>query len=268
MSDYRSWSQLSDYERCPLAYKLKRVDKVWKRPAAWLDMGTAVHEACERWELSDQRMSLADAVQVAKDRYIKGVNRLLDETPNASMWFRSGPYDGAADIERRYGLLESHVGNYIRYYTQTKPSRKAVMLDEVDDESQTIARVPAVEVPFTMDLGGVEVRGKIDKVEMDFNTGTTRVVDLKTGANPGGPDQLKVYSMAMRAHDYDITVGSFFMTKRGTPTRDQDLTQIPDSDIVERFQAADTGIREEKFPAKVGDHCSRCEVNTSCPFWK
>lgn len=259
MPDYRSWSQLSDYERCPLAYKLKRVDKVWARPAAWLDMGVAVHEACEQWELSNQTMSLEDAVRVAKDRYLKGVNKLLGETPNAGVWFSSGPYDGAADIERRYGLLAEHVANYIRYYTQDKPERKPV----------EIKGKPAVEVPFTIDLGGVEVRGKIDKVEFDEKTRKFRVVDIKTGAQPGGPDQLKVYQLAMREdHEIDLDFGSFFMTKRGTPTRDKDLTAITRESMVERFQEADAGIKDEDFPAKVGDHCSRCEVNTSCPFWK
>src|SRR3954469_19163368 len=98
MTDVRSYSQLGAYDRCPYMYYLERVEKVWQRPAAWLPMGTAVHEAAERWELSGRTMSLEEAQQIFRDAYVRETNKYLDDTPNANHWFRSGPYKGPEDI--------------------------------------------------------------------------------------------------------------------------------------------------------------------------
>lgn len=262
MPKYRSWSQLSDYEKCPYSYYLKRVEKVWTRPAAWLPMGTAVHEAGEAWENSGRTMPLNEAVQVAKDSYVKEMNRYLEKTPDPARWSTSGPYKGPEDIERRYGLLTEHVANYVRYYSQDHPEILPVELTAEDG-----TKLRAIELPFVLDLDGVEVRGFIDKVE-EFK-GKPRVVDLKTGASaPKEPDQLKVYALAMEDHGLQIESGAYFLTKRGTPTRPYDLTKVTRQDMVNRFHAADAGIREERWLPIVGDHCGRCDVNASCEFWK
>ena len=264
MPEYRSWSQLSDYEKCPASYRLKRIDKAWSRPAAWLPMGTAVHTGVEAWENSLQTLSLDEVIKIGQEAYTEDINAYLSESPNTRVWASSGPYMGPEDIIRRQGLVTVHLANYIRYYTVTKPTRKPTTYTNEDG-----AEVPAVELPFAIDLGGVEVRGKIDKIEKDSKTGIIRVVDVKTGADPGSTDQLTVYRVAMEdQYETEITKGSFFMTKRGTPTRDKDLTITSRDEIVNRFGEADTGIREERWDPKVGDHCLRCDVNDSCPFWK
>ena len=43
----RSVSQLNLYTRCPQAFKLSRIDKVWKKPAAWRAQGTSFHAVAE-----------------------------------------------------------------------------------------------------------------------------------------------------------------------------------------------------------------------------
>src|ERR1051326_257854 len=116
MSDVRSYSQLGAYDRCPYMYYLERVEKVWQRPAAWLPMGTAVHEAAEAWGLSGKTMDLEVAQIVFENVYQRETNKYLADTPNPNYWFRSGPYKGPEDIVRRYNLGREHVARYIAWY--------------------------------------------------------------------------------------------------------------------------------------------------------
>lgn len=54
----------------------------------------------------------------------------------------------------------------------------------------------AVEQPFVLNLGGVQVRGRIDAVFTGERPGTWQVVDWKTSDAPADPVQLSVYRLA------------------------------------------------------------------------
>ena len=97
----RSVSQLNQYVRCPQAYKLGRIDKVWARPAAWLPQGTAFHAVAEEHEkrfVAGNPMTIDEAKDMFKAEYAAGINELCDVTPNFEWWFWSGPYNGERDI--------------------------------------------------------------------------------------------------------------------------------------------------------------------------
>ena len=264
MSDIRSYSQLGSYERCPYMYYLERIEKVWQRPAAWLPMGTAVHEAAEKWELSNRTMSLADAQQIFKDAYTRETNRYLDDTPNAVFWFRSGPYKGPEDILRRYALGLEHVERYIRWYTEKHPEEKPVILTAGADEGKML-----IEMPFQVEIGGVQVRGFIDYVGFDAQD---RVVvrDNKTGRLPGGPDQLATYAIAVEElypWTAPVAQGDFFMTRTGKPTVPYALTRVVKEQLAQDFAAMDKGVRAGDFPAKPeASKCMFCSVSASCKF--
>lgn len=264
MGDVRSYSQLGSYDRCPYMYYLERIEKVWQRPAAWLPMGSAVHEAAEKWELSDRRMSVADAQQIFKDAYMRETNKYLDETPNASFWFRSGPYKGPEDILRRYGLGLEHVARYIAWYTEKHPEEKPVILNAGPNAGTML-----VEMPFVIELGGVKVRGFIDYVGWDADD---RVIvrDNKTGNTPGGPEQLATYALAVEElHPWvgEITTGDFFMTRTGKPTIPYQLTRLVKTQVVEDFVRMDEAVKAGDFPAKPeASKCMFCSVNSSCKY--
>jgi putative RecB family exonuclease len=257
MSDVRSFSQYNTYIRCPYSYYLARVEKVWNKPAAWLPMGTAVHEAAEKWELSDRTMSMEEAKDVFRASYTAETNRYLGETPNPAYWFGSGPYRGATDIQRRFKLGLEHVERYIAYYT-ANPSQLPYRFDDGK---------LAIELPFTIDMDGVKVRGFIDWVGYDAS-GDLVVRDNKTGNKPGGPDQLSIYALAVeKLTGHLVTKGDFFMTKTGKPTRPYELTEVVKLDIIEGMKMVDEAIKAEKFPAlPEASKCMFCSVRDSCTF--
>lgn len=254
-------SQVRDFERCGLAYKLARIDKVWERPAAWLDHGSAVHKAVELYEQSGRTLTLEAAQQAALEEYRQGINRFLDETPNADYWFSSGPYRGFTDITRRADIAVTMVG---RYYEWVEKHPDEVIW--VDDEGK-----PGIELAFNFDLDGVAVRGYIDQLIADLGPYTSNqdavlVRDVKTGAQPGDDFQLKVYALAVEdVYDVEAKAGDYWMGKSGKATKPYDLTKVSRQEVVDRFHAVDEGIKAGRFEPNPGEHCGRCPVATSCP---
>jgi putative RecB family exonuclease len=270
VSDVRSYSQLGSYDRCPYMYYLERVEKVWQRPAAWLPMGTAVHEAAEAFELSKRTMTLEEAQQVFLDAYSRETNRILAEVPNANYWFASGPYKGPADIVRRQKLGLEHVERYIAWYAK-HPEQKPIEYTDLEGNQKI-----GVELPFTLEIGGVPVRGFIDWVGWD--KGQLIVRDNKTGRLPGGPDQLATYALAVEdkfGNNPDIwppgqeriAAGDFFMTRTGKPTVPYALTRAVKVQLSEDFATMDEGVKAGNFPAKPeASKCMFCSVNASCKY--
>ena len=258
----RSVSQANQYTRCPQAYKLARIDKVWARPAAWLPQGSAVHTVLEHVELAEAAgtpMSLEEAQEMFKEEYQKEIARYTEDTPNFDWWFWSGPYNGERDIARRWEIGLEQVEKFFSF--------KA-------DKGQTIWTTPdgrpAIELDFKVELDGILVRGFIDAVVVV--DGELRVRDYKTGNSPGDDFQLGMYALAI-SMIYDIEApktGDYYMAgKKGKPGKVTDpycLTEWTRDAITERFHEVEAGIAAGKFdPLPEADKCTFCDVNRSCP---
>lgn len=263
MLPLRSVSQLNQYVRCPMAYKLGRIDKVWARPAAWLPQGTAVHAVAEAYEKrlhAGNPLSLDEARELFKAEYAKGVNELAETTPNFEWWFWSGPYNGERDIERRYDIGLEQVEKF--YAWREHPGQEIF----VDDDGK-----PAVELEFAIELEGIIVRGFIDAVVMVGDR--ARVRDYKTGNTPGDDFQLGVYSVAFE----ELTgcrpmTGDYFMVgKRGAKprvTEPYDLTKWTREAVTARFHEVEARIQAGDFePDPEPSKCGFCDVNYSCPVF-
>lgn len=257
----RSVSQLNQYVRCPQAYKLGRIDKVWARPAAWLPQGTAVHavlEACEKRFADGIPMSLEEAKDLFREEYTQGINELADLTPNLDWWFHSGPYNGERDIERRYHIGLEQVEKFFAWR---------------ESPGQTIWVTPdgtaAIELAFQIELDGIMVRGFIDAVVVV--DGELRVRDYKTGNSPGDDFQLGVYSVAIEnLYGNKPSSGDYFMAgKKGAAPRisgPYDLSHWTRETVSARFHEVEEQIQAGNFePLPEPSKCGFCDVNLSCP---
>jgi len=128
--------------------------------------------------------------------------------------------------------------------------------------------LPATEVPFEEDLGGVVVKGFIDLVLEDTTTNTLLVRDIKTGTKqPKGWFQLATYRFALkRKYGVDPQWGDYWMCKDGGPSSPIYLGGIPEQLITSQYQIVDAMINEEMYGANIGEHCNRCDVARHCPF--
>ena len=272
MSKPRSFSQWSQYRRCPYSFYLGRIEKVPRIPAAWSPQGTAIHEALERWELSNRTLRREQVIGIGLDVYDREIRQLEEVTPNLRHWFASGPYGADEDIPRRRLMISEHVDRALLWYAhhpEQKPWR-------------TLNGLPGVEVPFQITLNGIEVRGYIDWIGslgrnndpvLDRRTFGPR--DIKTGRKPGHVMQLKIYSLALQDHlefnevsGFDPLIsGDFFMTRTGKPTVLQDLGQITRDEVGQEFEALEDSIGKGDFPPKPSEGvCRFCDVKHSCNY--
>lgn len=248
---YRSVSQVNELERCGEAYRLGRIERAWKKPAAWLPQGTAVHYAAEMWEKSGRTMSLKEAQQAFSKSYTEEVAKYAETTPNFDYWERSGPYTGRVDIERRWLIGMEQVKAYIDYY-QLHPEK--VPWQSPDGL--------AIELAFDVEFGDIPVRGLIDKVE------DGEPEDLKTGKKPGSDFQLATYAGALNVlYDLPFRTGRYWMAQQGKPTRDYDLTGWSVQRLADVYGEADQQIKAENFvPKPDPDTCMFCSVRSSCKY--
>ncbi|WP_367137951.1 RecB family exonuclease [Saccharothrix sp. HUAS TT1] len=254
MSQVKDLGILDPDTGCPYSYYLKRVEKKWQRPAAWLPQGLAVHEAAEAWERSDRAMSLDEAQAVYAESYRRHTDAQLEDTPNAEFWFSSGRYRGPEDIARRFSIGLEQVEGYVRYYTEEHP-------DEEIWAAPDGAKV--IELEFNIELGGVQVKGFIDQA-ID---GKPR--DIKTGVNPGDDFQLAVYAAALLLmYGVPMTTGDYWMARLGRPTVPYRLHNWTLESLGQVFQQADERIKAGDFPPRPSpDTCRRCSVAASCRFF-
>lgn len=260
----RSVSQINQYKRCPQAYKLGRIDKVWARPAAWLPQGTAFHAVAEEYEkrvAAGNPMAFDEALDLFREYYANEVGDLTATTPNFEWWFWSGPYNGERDIERRYEIGLEQVEKFIGW-------RHA----EGQEIWVTPDGKPAIELDFKIELDGILVRGFIDAVVVI--DGKPHVRDYKTGNSPGDDFQLAVYALAIETlyPGVKVTTGDYFMAgkkgKPAKPTAPYDLTAWSREDISAVFQEVEAGIQAGLFEADPEPgKCGFCDVNLACPVF-
>jgi putative RecB family exonuclease len=258
----RSVSQINQYMRCPMAYKLSRIDKAWGRPAAWLPQGSAVHTVCEHYELrrlAGNPMSLEEALDLFRTEYAMEVSDYTEETPNFDYWSWSGPYNGERDVERRYHVGLEQVTKFVEF------SQSQVIWIAPDG-------TPGIELEFKIDLDGILVRGFIDAIVQGPEG--PRVRDYKTGNTPGDDFQLAVYALAV-SEVYGIDKpqqGDYYMAgkkgKKAGPTAPYDLSHWTKEEVSAVFAAVEAKIQAGEFePDPEPNKCKFCDVNRACPTY-
>jgi putative RecB family exonuclease len=252
----RSVSQVKTWKACGERYRLERVEQKVGRPAAWFPMGTAVHEATERWNKAGRPPNKATPVAWFLEAYDREVNELCETVPNLDWWMASGPYKGPEDIMRRREIGQEHVVKYIDYYLAQQYEKIWVTPDGV----------PAIELEFEADFDGVKLRGFIDSV-VEFG-GRVIVEDTKTGNKPDPAFQLAVYKLALEQvyPGLEVEAGRYFMTKHGKPTNLYDLSEWTYDKMCATFKEMDQGVKAEAFPPNPGSVCARCGVAWACDY--
>jgi len=241
-----------------MAYKLSRLDKVWSRPAAWLGQGSAEHEAIEAWEKSGRTMTAEQTKVVFTESYEKHINQACETTPNFEAWFKSGPYGGQLDIERRYLIGLEQIDKLIGWYEKHPEEVIWVAPDGT----------PGIEIGFDIDLDGVQVRGFIDAI-IEHPTEGLIVRDLKTGNQPGDDFQLGVYSVGL-AETYGIEppqIGDYLMGKTGKPTYPYQIGEWTRERVSQAFRQLEDNIVAGRFDADPEpSKCRFCDVSWACDY--
>ena len=152
-------SKVSSFTDCALAFRFSAIDRLPEPPSVAATRGTLVHAALERlFCLSRPSRTLDAAAGLPRG----GGRRAAPTTPSSPASSSTRPARGRASWPRPSALVE-------RYFRLEDPT--------------TITPI-GLELKLEVELGGVRLRGIIDRLELDAD-GELVVTDYKTGRAPG-----------------------------------------------------------------------------------
>lgn len=253
----RSVSQLTSFLSCGEAYRLQRIAKAPRKPAAWLLQGIAFHSAIEFWELDCRKPTVEQCIAEFDTTWALEVE-MLPDVP-LDQWLTGGKTKGEVDYERRVAKGRQQVREHIEWALAHSEEWR-VMRD---------SRFPnglGIEIPISIDLGALTLNGFIDQV-IEYRTGEVRVRDLKTGSKkPDSPVQLGVYAMSLREQWElpQVWWGDFYMAKDTNATTPYDLSVYTRQTVGEWFTKLNAAIEAELFIPNPGSMCAVCDVWQWC----
>jgi putative RecB family exonuclease len=266
---HRSYSQLNQVRTCGYAFQLARIEKKPERPNIPAVMGRVFHAVSEEIDrlLHDQTHRGRDAVQ-GTNQLVSAVESLTSKTlvnETESTIAVSGPVDSWLFYGKQtYEVwVETILPRTIRNYIDWRLASGYTLME-------LPGFGPAIEIPFLIDLGGVVVKGYIDRV-FQMND-TPLILDLKSGRKPETIEQLAIYRVALETlYGRDFRWGAYLYDIKGgnggpTLTSPFDLRVLTADMLVTQFGKVNQIIDLGLFVAKPSDFCFHCSVSPHCQF--
>lgn len=249
-----SHSRLSTFEQCNLKYKYKYIDKIVPEIEKTIEahLGKVVHSTLE-WLYSSVMNKILPALDETVVYYSEKWMEEFDETtikiPDTR--YKSKDY------------FDKGVQFLIDYYMKNQPF----------DENTL-----AVEKEITIELdeyGEYKIKGFIDRLTYNMNTGEYEIHDYKTANTLPQKDkiendrQLALYSIAIKdlyGIDKKVCLVWHYLAHNMKITScrtDEQLDQLKDDtiDLIDKIEST------ENFPPTVSRLCDWCEYKSVCEAW-
>ena len=240
-------SKVAAFTDCALAFRFATIDRLPETPSPWATKGTLVHAALERLFLLEPA-----------DRTIAAALTCLDEAFTVLR----------ADAE----FLDLHLS----------PDEEASFLDDAERlvrnyftlEDPTRIRPIGVEIMLDAEVGGVRVRGIIDRLELDAD-GELVVVDYKSGKAPseryenGRLDGVQFYSLLCE-RNFGRRPARVKLLYLGDPLEISTTPSDRSSRAIERkvgaiWSAVERACARDDFRPRPSKLCDYCSFRVYCP---
>ena len=205
------------------------------------------HDTVMEWEKSDREI---DPFKYFGTKYDAMVVEEWDKQPDEDYWILPpGTKTVKSSIinHRKRGL-----DDLVRY------------VDRCRDASWELS---CLEREFEIGIGGVTVRGAVDRILFYPTTEEYLIEDLKTGSPKGEEDvrQLGFYAYVARTlWDIPVLEGRYWFTKLDRGSDVVDLSGFDQGYWERSFERLDAGINQGLFLAQPGYQCGLCSVRPWC----
>lgn len=231
-----SYSSVSDYQRCPLYYRLVHLDGHKPAPQPYFSFGSSLHAALE-YMYGGGRMTPPT------------LEDLLDHLNQA--WESEGYESNQQEQDYRGQAREILTDFYQRRAPQFRPAF-------------------TVEKKFLITVGGVPFTGYIDRVDK-LDGGGLKIVDYKSGVEPftreqmEGNSQLTLYQIACEEL-YGLPVETLSLYHLRSQTEFETASRDEQAKAQARDWVTSTAslIQAERFDPKESTRCP-CEFGRYCP---
>lgn len=235
-----SHSSISMYKECPQRYKFKYVDKIPEKPRHFFSFGQSVHLALEFF-------------YGAKEARAPALEDLLAHYKEK--WISAGYKDEWQERE---------------YFEEGK----RILASFHRKHASTYEAPWFVEYSFNLEVDGVPVTGKVDRVDK-LSDGRLAILDYKTGkAIPGArvscDAQLTMYQLACEALlGAEVARMTLYhlptLKEYESPRHDPALVDGVRRRVVETAEAIDKGLFD---PTPSDAVCRWCDYKPICPVFK
>jgi putative RecB family exonuclease len=240
-------SRVESFINCPLAFRFASIEKLPEPPTVATTRGSLVHRALELLFVHPADARTADRLSVALDRALAEYREL----PEYQLLNLSAPE--AAQFEQDCRDLTQ------RY---------------LEMEDPTTVKEIGLELRLAANLDGLELRGIIDRLELD-HTGELIVTDYKTGRAPGP----KYQSKSLQGVHFYAWLCQEVLGQRPKEVRlmylksTQVITAIPTAQSVKFlttrtlavYQAVEKACTTGDFAPRQSALCRSCSFQRWCP---
>lgn len=254
---HRSFSQLKLYTACSERFRLKKMvrPRLPEQPAAWNALGNAIHDAYYNWEYSGRHESLPELFGVA---YGNAIADQIAKQPDLNSWQRT-PRVKTTEQDIK---LRGDAG-----HEQAVKLEKTCLAAPWRVWELPETGLPALELEFTVELGGVTVVGAIDRV-LEWENGQVTPEDFKTGNKKntvGDNRQLGLYGYVVQHYfDVDCSRARYWYTKLNEAGQWVNLDRYTEKYLGDQFRVLDDAIGKRIFLPNPGEQCDFCEVQKWC----
>lgn len=243
-------SKVSTFKDCALAFRLSVIDKLPEPPSLQAFKGTVVHRALELLIWEEEQGQRTPAAAFAKLE--RALAELLIEPEGVAL---------ALDDDQLVEL-EDDTRQLVRNYLT------------LEDPNDVVAI--GTELRLQVDLGGLRLRGIIDRLELGPD-GELVVTDYKTGKAPGqAQEQARLGGVHFYAFLCQHVLGrrparvQLFHLREPlaiyTTPSDQSITGL-ERQATAIWAAVKRACMAEDFRPKPGPLCNWCGYHAYCPAW-
>ena len=240
-------SKLSSFSDCALAFRLSAIDGLTEPPSAAATKGTLVHLALEHLF----GRPAADRTALRAD----------EDLARAFAELRTDPdYTGLELDPAEEAAFIADAGRLVRQYFEMEDPREITPI--------------GLELRLEAEVGGVRVRGIIDRLELD-EAGGLVVTDYKTGRAPGPNHQqgrlggVTFYALLCQElfGVLPAQIRLVYLADRVTITTDPSEQSIRGlkGKIGAMWQAVARACEKEDFRPRPGPLCNWCGFHAFCP---
>jgi DNA helicase-2/ATP-dependent DNA helicase PcrA len=224
------------YERCPLQFKIKKDWNLPEEPSAAMQYGGAMHKVLKDYydaARAGQPLSPQQVAEAFREEFAKAV---IEDSYQRTLYERQGREQLEAFLAAR--------------------------------ESEPNLEVLDTERTFTVEIGGAQVRGRVDRLDR-AGDGVT-IVDYKTGRPKDQEDadeslQLSIYALAVQRQWKLEPRRMVFYNLETNEAVETVRTQRELEEAEKLVRLAAENIADGKFDANPGWHCRWCSYRSLCP---